>query len=453
MKSARTQQENHIRPQIRSRPTQSPPVKPPPPPPAQGDVDKLVEHTRQRIQSRLKVSSHDKHDGGNETKVAPQQLNAQSTLTVVSNGGPPNKAPKQNASQPKSILKTPKYSSSQNQPVRNDPMIVSKTFMDDSKPVAENIPRAAVKDVVVEREPIPQTPPSEPEPLSVEGYTPNTHNATHKVAHSKEPIVFSSISELMDKAGTFPVEGSTSQVVEADLSFACMTSEEYDETIKQAESLDPSKLNDDNVANYPETRNNHFADQDEVFSDDDREWSGDDENDDPMYGGSDDSEEELPAPEPRAFIKLWDAITGWATPEAIALLKEWRESDTNSVVDSVPLVDQSDVGSSRRKGLQAMLNMYLSPSMKDLGLPQDARRKVEFRLNNFLRTLNYSNAMAKFDSSMWKVMTCIFVDMVLIDSSTAAQTTKTLPAAAKDVGMVTEEYMYLTRSAVINLGS
>jgi hypothetical protein len=117
----------------------------------------------------------------------------------------------------------------------------------------------------------------------------------------------------------------------------------------------------------------------------------------------------------------------------------------------VPQVDQSDLGSARRKGLNSMITMYLSSTLDVLGLQQDDKRRVEMRLDNFLRTLSFSKPMAKLSSKLWKAMTCVLVDMVLLDSTQS--TNMRLPAPAKEVGMVADEYKYLTRSAVTNLES
>jgi len=437
------QQQKHVRPKVRNRLPQRSSAAP-----SAGDVDKLLEHTRQRIQSCLVVSSDECHRV-KEPIVASQLMNTKLAPTVVSSGAPHPPAATKDNPQPKSILKTPKYSVKE-QRIESESIDTSETVIIESKPVADKR-TAAVKDVVMERDPIPQQLPSEHDPLSVEGYTPKSEATTSEHSYPKEPMVFSSISELMDKAGTLPPAGSTPRLVEADLSFACMTSEEYDETVECAESMDPTMLGDDNAADS-DTKENVFLGQDSAFSDDDSDWSGEDE--DSMFGGrSDGSEEEdVSLPEPRAFMKLWDAITGWATPETIALLQQWRSVDMDcSIEELAPQVDQTDVGSSRRKGLKAMLNMHLPVSMEDLGLVQENRRQVELRLDNFLRTLTYSNAMVKFDSKLWKAMTCVFIEMVLIDSSTVNEAHVTLPAAAKEVGMVVEEFRYLTRSAVTNL--
>lgn len=438
-----TEKQQHLRPKIRNTSAsraQHDAAK-------SGDVDKLLENTRQRIQSRLAVSSNDSRSI-RETEKRSQSESGQQATVVSSRASPVASIPPTEHIQPKSILKTPKYSLKE--------VAIESESMDESdalenKKHGGEKPRAAVKDVVMEREPIPERYPFEAESLSVEGYTPTISNKPNDSSMSKDPVVFSSISELMEKAGTLPADGASPQVVEADLSFACMTSEEYDETVRRAESLETNGL-DPNIVSDGVGKENVFVGHDDVFSEDDSEWS--DNEDDPMFdGGSDASEGELPPPEPRAFIKLWGAITNWTTPETIALLKQWRDSDTHEsdLADWAPQVDQTDIGSSRRKGLKAMMNMHLSSSMEELCLPQENRRQVERRLDNFLRTLDYSSPTPKCDSKLWRAMTCVLIDMILVDSSTESERHITLPTSVKEAGIVLEEFKYLTRSAVTSL--
>lgn len=424
--------QQHVRPKVRSSrsayPTDATQAA------KEGDLDSLLENTRQRIQSRLTISSN---NNLNETSVVPQQ---QQTQTGAQPGTKRGNAPK-----PRGILKQPKYSPKINDSEHDIIMMAETTVTADPGYVAPERPRAAIKDLVMEREPIAQQLPSQShEPLAVEGYTP-------KVEESNDPMVISSISDLMDKAGTLPRETSAEedskpQVIEANLSFSCMSPDDYNEALKR-----------EGVAgmNDPEAKENVFVGQQDPFSDEDTDEEEDD--DDSMFGGeSDMSEDDAPAPEPRAFMKLWEAISIWATPDSVALLKQWRDADAESMIDAnsiPPQVDQSDVGSSRRKGLKSMLNMYLSSAMDDLGLFQEERRKVEVRLDNLLRTFKYSTAMVKYDSKLWKALTCVLVEMVMLDSTDRDEARGSLPSAVEEVGMVGDEYRYLTRSAVISLES
>lgn len=431
--STEKRRQAHVRPKVRSRQTVVVVAAAPNETTDNGDMDKLLEHTRQRIQSQLQISS-------NRTQVRKQSTSLQVAPPALS-------AVPQKAQTPKGILKTPKYSLKQKETSSKDMNIDVK---DSSKTFAKHKPRAAVKDLVLEREPIASQQASlshDEQPaadaLAVEGHTPRQE--------SDKPVVFSSISELMSQAGTLPSQQQDSsdppQVVEADLSFACMTSQEYDETVKcAAESMDIN-LDADTAGGPEEANGNVFLGNDKVFFDDDYSTGSDDENDSSLEGDDD-----FIQPEPRAFMKLWEAITDWVTPETISLIKRWRTNDMDcSETESVPQVDQSDVGSSRRKGLNSMITMYLPSTLDDLGVQQHDRRRVEMRLDNFLRTLSFSKPMAKFGSKLWKAMTCVLVDMVLLDSTQS--TNVLLPPPASEVGMVADEYKYLIKSAVTNLES
>jgi hypothetical protein len=345
---------------------------------------------------------------------------------------------------PKGILRAPKYSS-KDAAMREPTM---KSLDETSESLAEKPRAAAVKDLVVERNPVPQVT-SKPDARSIEGYTPKTKNS---------PMVISSLSDLMGAAGTLPDQHtSTPQVVEADLSFACMTETEYEETVKYAASVDPNELDADLKERgdviYKDDQGDSFDDEDDD-EDSEARSDKDDENEDPLLG-LDELEEALPAPEPRAFMTLWTAIKDWITPEAVALIQKWREMNLtySTLPDWEPQVDRSDVGASRCAGLMSMLKMHLSHSLEELGRSMEEKRHAETRLADFLRTLDYSKPMIKLDSRMWKAMTCVLLEIVLMDSTAAAAGNSRVPTSAKAVGMTPDEYRYLIRSAVISFGA
>jgi hypothetical protein len=435
MEEAGEKRQTHVRPKVRSKRTDVVAAAPNETTDS-GDMDKLLEHTRQRIQSQLEISSSRK-------QVKQQTASRQTKRPQVSSSAPLSSQVQTSPSinkPKKGILKTSKYSHQQTEAPHKD---TDENVKDSSSPSAKNKPRAAVKHLVVEREP---TAPSHDEPLAagdalaVEGHIPKQE--------TDKPVVFSSISNLMSQAGTLPSQqDSNAQVIEADLSFACMTCQEYDETVKcAAESMDISL--DGDTAGGPDEGNEHdvFLGTDNVFFEDE-DYISEDDNDSSLEGN-----DCYTPPEARAFMKLWEAITDWVTSDTISLLKQWRTNDVDfSESACVPQVDQSDLGSARRKGLNSMITMYLSSTLDVLGLQQDDKRRVEMRLDNFLRTLSFSKPMAKLSSKLWKAMTCVLVDMVLLDSTQS--TNVRLPAPAKEVGMVADEYKYLTRSAVTNLES
>ena len=68
------------------------------------------------------------------------------------------------------------------------------------------------------------------------------------------------------------------------------------------------------------------------------------------------------------------------------------------------------------------------------------------RLGDFLRTFDYSREAPKLGVKMWKAITCILLDMVMVETREAA--VETVPPAVSAVEMSLDEYRYLTRSAV-----
>ena len=402
------------------------------------DIDVLVEHTRQQLKSWTTVPS--------STTTKNSALNSNKAPTVD-----------KTAEAPKGILRTPKYSSKSS---KHEAEVVAQASAKVASAAEKNLvqekPRAAVKDLVVERDPstFPQTPPKPNSSFSVEGYTPST-----SAENDEEPLVFSSLSDIMEKAGTLPAQNSAApQMVEADLSFACMTPEEYEESVRHADSVDSNDLND-----TPDSKS-----RDDVVHSQNGLLFSDDDNDEGSEGNSDEEEltdflsesyeddEPAETSKPRAFMRIWTALMDWITPEAVALIQDWREiRPGDSVVasaDLVPQVDRSDVGASRCAGLMAMVKMHLTASLDELSYPFEDKRRAEQRLSDFLRTLNYENPMAKFDSRMWKAMTCVLLDMVLMGPSEGENRPATLPPAASNVGMVADEYRYLVHSAITSFG-
>ena len=153
-----------------------------------------------------------------------------------------------------SILKTSKYSNS-----KVDNSLVS--IIDGEKPQQESNRKKSVfkHGLIQEKDPtlqpsMPQIKPPQAASMAVEGYVLSMdHNKripvkrkdpishTEKQDGSKQknqnqdensqevPLVFNSLADMMDMAGTLPSQDlkSTPQVVEADLEFSCMTREEF----------------------------------------------------------------------------------------------------------------------------------------------------------------------------------------------------------------------------------
>ena len=325
-----------------------------------------------------------------------------------------------------------------------------------------------------------------------------------------DPLVLASVAELFQAAGEeLPVDvdptkvTADTKVLEADIAFTCMSQEQYQETKQQEKqeqykvfmgrqdifsdgddipdenngrpqgSIDPEFQNDEN--NLQGLNSNNQGENDMGGS---PEYDGSpmvdgDDNDDLMdlfMGGddsdSDEEESDVEPPEPRAFLKLWNVLSEWITPEAVLWLERLSANiDIGSgEYDWAPQVDRSDIGASRCAGLMAMIKMNIPKCLAELGQPDDMRRTAERRLADLLRTFDYSRPMAKLDLRLWRAMTCILLDMVLVtpmssidlgakkSSDTSKPQGLPLPAQVAAVGMSLEEYRYLTNSAIRSLG-
>lgn len=73
--------------------------------------------------------------------------------------------------------------------------------------------------------------------------------------------------------------------------------------------------------------------------------------------------------------------------------------------------------------------------------------KQKKRLNDVMRTFDYTQDNPKLAASHWKVMACILLDMVLIE--TRSEPVVDLPPSVSAVGMTLDEFQYLSRKAVL----
>lgn len=200
-----------------------------------------------------------------------------------------------------------------------------------------------------------------------------------------------------------------------------------------------------------------------------------------LMDDSTDSEEgddprQTPAPEPNSFIKIWESLTGWITPQTTTVVNEFYSRSSSSLlivnnssqnsIDSLdmeslslvdPLVDQTDIGASRYTGLMSIIKMYLKKSLEEWknfisvldkfsssssnahsggiickdGLvlfqrkclhwnnnneQQDQGHKlrlVEYRISRLLRTFNFSRSTPNLDTKLWKAFTFCLISIVL----------------------------------------
>ena len=302
---------------------------------------------------------------------------------------------------------------------------------------------------------------------TAQGNTQPTEPSASSTGEDEPQIVLSSFEELFEAAGNeMPADRTNitpdSKLVEADLSFSVMTQEQYGEKVtemkrelaKEQEDLYRMFMGNENVFDGGDsTSGREESDED---SEGEEEFAnflmeqemGDADGDD--YYQDDDDDNNVQESTPRAFTLIWGALSRWWTPEAV----EWmarleRPSSTDTPLygnNWSPQVDRSDIGASRCAGLMAMVKMYLPSSMHELGFRQDLQRTAESRIADWLRTFDYSSEAPKLPVKMWKAISCMLLDMVLVESRKTV--VEKLPPSVAAVGMSLDEYKYLTRSAV-----
>jgi len=177
--------------------------------------------------------------------------------------------------------------------------------------------------------------------------------------------------------------------------------------------------------------------------------------------------------EMRAFLIIWQTLSRWVTPATIELLQGQCIDDksTTPIEPQSTAVEESsnnetserrsvEIGASRRSGIMSMIRMYIARSMTELKrMPQQTQqqkdtlhdtRKVEQRLADLVRTFDINGPVANFNTKQWKTMTTI---LIVISFPSLGKDSITLPASAQSLGMTTDEYRYLTRSALTSFSN
>lgn len=268
-----------------------------------------------------------------------------------------------------------------------------------------------------------------------------------------------SISSLISKRQALQEEENQnlSMSVEADVDFCCMTAEDYEKALVEADADDESSCSADEL-NLEENGADFFVSPSQLEEKQLEGLSKMEKISQIMFGDLE-AEEVLPAPEPRPFLKLWQALSSWMSPLTTELLLEWRKAGADwdySSVSPSRLYDRSDIGSSRCIGLMSILKMNLPSALSELKSTRDSDVYIaaEKKIGEIARTFNFSEPMAKFDDPrMWKVATIIFLEIVLITHRPDPQNCHEphIPPSVLDVGMTMEEYQYLCLSAMTNL--
>jgi hypothetical protein len=300
--------------------------------------------------------------------------------------------------------------------------------------------------------------PNDEKPSDLDQQT-NKNSETDSAQNSEDDpmMILSSVEELFEAAGEeLPKDRTTitpdTKLVEADMAFSVMTEEEYGENVtemrreSEAEREDVYKM---------------FMGNENIFDDDISQAGSDDDSEgeeeflnfmmEQEMNGEEEDQEEVEEAQLRAFSLIWSAFLEWLTAEAVEWMARLEGTAENADKplysnDWSPQVDRSDIGASRCAGLMAMIKMYLPSSMEALNHPEDMRRTAEHRIGDFLRTFDYSSEAPKLPTKMWKAVTCILLDMVLLE--TRPKSVESVPPTVEAVGITIDEYRYLTRSAV-----
>jgi len=175
--------------------------------------------------------------------------------------------------------------------------------------------------------------------------------------------------------------------------------------------------------------------------------------------------------EMRAFLIIWQTLSRWVTPATIELLQGECIDDKSTTEPQSTAAEESsnneiserrsvEIGASRRSGIMSMIRMYIARSMTELKrMPQQTQqqkdtlndtRKIEQRLADLVRTFDINGPVANFNTKQWKTMTTI---LIVISFPSLGTDSITLPASAQSLGMTTDEYRYLTRSALTSLSN
>ncbi len=320
-------------------------------------------------------------------------------------------------------------------------------------------------------------------------------------------------------------EAGEEVALETDMAFSCMTEDEYKETLDMTKEMkigdtktpgedsNNQEVDDDDAdddgneegtdfeegcmlnrgSEEPTMEEVFFGRQQPIFGDDTDDVD-DSENESRMseyegdggthggggsgfmdfFGADEDDSVGEPEPAPKSFILLWNAMSSWITPETTAQIQEWQveqeAASPSAVVPSSTLrqpYDLSNMGASRCGGLMSMIKMHLPRALEDLGYDKSnghVRRLAQSRLANFVRTFDFSAASSpKFDSSLWRALTVVFVDICFpssvlypdvaqkLQEGATVQTPHT-PTSISQCGISASEYKYLVNSAMKSLG-
>ena len=298
----------------------------------------------------------------------------------------------------------------------------------------------------------------------------------------EEPLIFNSMADMMETVGTLPPQDSADQpqMLEANISFSCMTPEEYqhqmllqemseqeaqsgeDKKTKKAAWKDvakpPAIMADEDVCKLDEgyTGSNPVEEDGEEND----YGTGDGESDHgngffDLLGGDGSDEESVNDSrqfQPRAFRMIWECLSPLITHESVDFLKRLRVEHESSGSSGylMTAIPTDDLAASRSNGFMAMIRMYLSRSLQEVGKSTDMRRTAEQRLLGLIYTFNFSRPVGKLETAHWRALTCILLEIIFfLDTDyTTEEGMSKLPASVKATGMTVDEYQYLAKNTI-----
>lgn len=268
---------------------------------------------------------------------------------------------------------------------------------------------------------------------------------------NQEPLVFNSIADLMEAAGTLPAQNDRNPaVIEAHLQFSCMDPTEYDQLNKDK---DGRIVVDDDCEDDNSSEIIHGSDSESESGFDGRQEKENEDvndllnflNDWPDDPDPTDETPPAPSPTPRAFPIIWNALSLWVTPDAVHYIRYLQLAKYKPDNDSWTPRDAyntDDVASSRCAGLMALMKMHMEHCLHALQENVPTMDKYEIRtadkrLLELLHCLSFTRPMPKLDSAQTRALTCVMLDTVL--GITASQedipgSRRKLPSPARPLG-------------------
>ena len=256
---------------------------------------------------------------------------------------------------------------------------------------------------------------------------------------NEEPVVFSSLADMMQAAGTLPdqtepIDPSSNSVIEADLQFSCMAPEDY-EALQNEAAVEQERVflglrpPDENTPEFL------LSEEEDGSS---RGSNGGDLWD--VLGDDSDDETENAAP-PRSFLKLWTAISQWVTPQAVNYVRSIRRGDDEE--SSLEPVLKTDIEASRCAALMNLLKRHV--------VCKDAKHHAmhaSTKLGNLLRCFDYAQPSPDLDGAHARALAWILLESVATEPNA-----KEMPQICVDLEMDPQEYGYLVESAICSFST